>query len=45
MDESEGSAARCVGDCIAETVGKRSPIQRSPFDIRDSANVRLQRMV
>jgi hypothetical protein len=33
------------GDCIAETVGKRSPIQRSPFDIRDSANVRLQRMV
>jgi hypothetical protein len=34
-----------VGDCIAETVGKRSPIQRSPFDIRDSANVRLKRMV
>src|SRR4029453_474984 len=45
MDGRKGNASRPVSDCIAETVGKRSPIQRSPFDIRDSANVRLKRMV
>ena len=35
--EEQRERFRRVRDCIAETVGKRSPIQRSLFDFRDSA--------
>jgi hypothetical protein len=43
--EEQRERFRRVRECIAETVGKRSPIQkRSLFDIRDSANVRLKRL-
>jgi hypothetical protein len=44
MGESKGSASRRIRDRIAKTVGNRSPVQRSLFDIRNGANVRLKRL-